>query len=117
MSLDWVARQITAVRDAPTSRRYNPRPPLLIHEGSATEAVLLFLVANPARFYTHDEIRRSVVRTKNAIDAALIFLRDNGLAEAVPRDPRNPRYLRYRASACAKTMFGLPPPRRIAQAA
>lgn len=117
MSLDWVARQITAASPAPSSRRYNPRPPMLIHEGSATEAVLLFLLTNPARFYTHDEIRRGVGRTKNAIDFALIFLRDNSLVEAVPRDPRNPRYLRYRASASAKTMFTLPLPPRMRQPA
>lgn len=115
MSLDWVANQIarrqaTQDHEAP---RYNPRPSTLMREGSTTELVLFHLVDCQKRYQSHDEIRQAVGKSKTAVDWALIFLRANGLVEGIPKDPRNPRYLRYKATDTALALFGQAPPKPI----
>lgn len=101
MSVAWIAAQIQAARDAgafqtPQLVAFNPRPPGVAIQGSATTAVLEFLRANPRRFFTHHEILSAVGRSRVSVDWALIRLRDWGLVESVPDSARNSRYLRYR---------------------
>jgi hypothetical protein len=78
-----------------TAPRYNPRPAGVIHEGSATHAVLVFLTAHPRRFFSHCEITRQVNRTPKSVDFALRYLRELGQIEITSDEPRNSRYLRY----------------------
>lgn len=101
MSLLWVAQQIKAAREAagdegPRLLRFNPKPPGVIRDGSATQAVLVFLQKNPRRYYCHQEIAAATGRTKVAIDWALIYLFQQELIDRVPDDARSSRYLRYR---------------------
>lgn len=101
MSLAWIAAQIQAAREAgafepPPLVAFNPRPPGVAIEGSATTAVLDFMRQHPRRFFTHHEILRAVGRSRVSVDWALIRLRSWGLVESVPDAGRNSRYLRYR---------------------
>lgn len=61
--------------ELPGERNFNPRPPGVPVQGSATEVVLGFLRENPERWFTHQEIMHRVQRTKPAVDWALIRLR------------------------------------------
>jgi hypothetical protein len=97
MSVAWIASQIQSMQvDAPNIVRFNPRPPGVIREGSATDAVLAHLRAHPARFFCHHEIVAATGRSKVAVDWALIYLKDQGLIQCVSDAFRNSRYLRYR---------------------
>lgn len=101
MSLDWVAQQLARSAQPPglglEIPRYNPRPSGVMLEGKTTQAVLIFLQANPRRFHTHLEIMQGTRRTGKAVDWALAFLRSTGKVEAYRQaDHRNGRYLRYR---------------------
>lgn len=103
MSMSWVADQLRAMRDAAALLpqavpRFNPRPPGVIRDGSATEVVLAFLYEHPARWFVHHEIMVATGRSRAAVDWALIFLRQHGLVDCVSNSSRNPRYLRYRAA-------------------
>lgn len=82
---------------AQAPRRFNPKPRGVVQHGSATDAVLRFLTERSGVFFTHAQIVAHTSRTVKAVDWALIFLRDQGLIEAVPDAQRNPRYRRYRA--------------------
>lgn len=77
--------------------RYNPRPPGVIREGSATAAVLALLEATPRRWWEFRHILDAIGRTDKATCWALLYLRERGLIECVPDAGRNSRYLRYRA--------------------
>lgn len=92
MTQQLLALQGASAADPPT---YNPRPAGVIQQGSATEAVLLFLQANPDRSYWHRAIQQATGRTAKSVDWALLYLRALDLVEALP-DERNARYLRYR---------------------
>lgn len=95
----WMAQQLERAGSAAASsspRRFNPRPPGVIRDGSATALVLHLLKQNPERFHHHCEILKTVGRSKVAVDWALLFLRQQELIEAVADFSRNPRYLRYR---------------------
>lgn len=98
-SAQWMAAQLAAMGRQQglglTVPRYNPRPPGVIHEGSATFAVLAWLRANPSRWFSHYELQRSTKRTKNSIDFALAYLRAQELVVVAADSGRNPRYLRY----------------------
>ena len=81
--------------------RHNPRPPGVIREGSASAAVLAFLLSS-GRFHGEASIRFATGRSHSAVSWALLYLRGLGLIVAAPdtrRDGRNAnaRYLRYRA--------------------
>ena len=107
MSLNWVAQQLArSARPAGLGLeipRYNPRPAGTIAEGKTTQAVLLYLQANPRRFHTHLEIVQATGRTGKAVDWSLAFLRSTGRVEAYRQsDHRNARYLRYRLVGEAK---------------
>ncbi len=84
------------------THRYNPRPPGVIREGSATDVVLAFLRNHPRRFFCHYEILSATGRSKVAVDWALIYLKNQDLIECVPDSIRNSRYLRYRITATVK---------------
>lgn len=100
-STPWIANQLIRMADGRSAmkveiNRYNPRPPGVIREGGATDAVLTFLQAHPARFFCHHEIQTATKKTKVSIDWALCFLRAQNIIESTSDDGRNPRYLRYR---------------------
>lgn len=99
MSLAWVAEQIKTAMDAANARpqliRFNPRPPGVIREGSATDAVLLYLKANPRRYYTNGQLMEATGKSHAAVSWALLYLRDKGLIHSIPDDERNALYLRY----------------------
>ena len=97
----WMARQLLTMADGRAMRleqpRYNPRPPGVIREGSATDEVLKLLSAYPGRFFSYAEIRaRCRHRSHAALSWGLIYLKRMGLVQVVGDDARNPQYLRYR---------------------
>ena len=98
MSLDWVARQIEAysLQVKQPTVRYNPRPPGVIQPGSASEAVLQVLREQPGRFFTCQQLIEKTGKSHAAVSWACIYLRDQGLVQAVTDGARNPRFLRYR---------------------
>lgn len=96
MSLEWVAAQLALAVPEKPGLRFNPHPPGVIREGSATEAVLQFLAARGGAFFNKEQIVERINRSGKAVDWALIFLRDQELIEAVPDSVRNPRFRRYR---------------------
>ena len=101
--ISWLTKQTQAARAGLSAekpklpRRFNPHPPGVIREGSATSAVLKLLNDHPKRSWCHYEIIEATGRTRVAVGWALIFLRSQGLIECLPDAHRNSRYLRYRA--------------------
>ncbi len=99
--VDWLAQRImaTANADMATSSeealRFNPRPPGVIRDGSATQAVLLHLQRYPGRYFHRAQIVTATARTERAVDWALIFLRAQRRIQVVEDIQRNPRYFRY----------------------
>ena len=104
MSSSWMVAQLTLIAEKRQQGlglqvpRYNPRPPGVIREGSATAAVLVFMLAKRGMFMTHAQIVKGTGRSAKSVDWALLFLRSQGLVECVPDTARNSRYLRYRAT-------------------
>lgn len=101
MSSSWIASQLLRMADGRSAMkleqpRYNPRPPGVIREGSATDAVLAFLQAHPMRFFTNGQIIQATGKTDKAVSWALLYLRSQGHIECTPDAGRNERYLRYR---------------------
>lgn len=98
MSTRWVALEILRIKRTAEPARFNPHPVGVMWPGSATEAVHRYLSERAGRGWVQ---RRQIVaatgRSGKAVDWALIFLRANKLVEA-SEDPRNTRYLRYRAA-------------------
>lgn len=96
--------QILAIQRqaAPTPHRFrNPRPPGVFLPGSASEAVLDWLVAQPGApraWWTCQQIITGTGHSRKAVGWALIYLRRLGLVEYAG-DARNSRYMRYRAKA------------------
>ena len=98
--VDWLAQRImdAANRDleAPASSpRFNPRPPGVIREGSATQQVLKFLEDHPGRYFIRIQIVRATRCSERAVDWALLFLRAQERIKAIEDPTRNARYLRY----------------------
>ena len=97
----WMAGQLMRMADGRAMQleqpRYNPRPPGVVREGSATDEVIKLLRANPGRFFTYAEIRaRCRQRSHAALSWALIYARRMNLVQVVGDGARNPQYLRYR---------------------
>jgi hypothetical protein len=77
--------------------RFNPRPPGVVHDGSATDAVLRVLKANPQRYFTYAELRsRCPGYSHAAMSWGLIRARRFDLVQVIGDESRNPRYQRYR---------------------
>ena len=76
--------------------RFNPRPPGVIREGSASDAVLQFLRSAPG-FRNESQIIWQTKRSHSAVSWSLLYLQRQGLIEAMPEVHRNARYKRYRA--------------------
>lgn len=101
--MQWLANQILAA----SSRaglglevpRYNPRPAGVIRDGSATQAVLVFLRKHPKQFFSHIQIVTATGRSYKSVNWAMLYLRSQDLVECVSDAQRNPRYLRYRAAS------------------
>lgn len=85
---------VSAKPEEPTPERYNPRPPGVIREGSATAAVLAFLLAHRGKRFAAYQVIHATGCTQKATSWALLYLQRQGLIETTP-DPRNERYLRY----------------------
>lgn len=77
---------------------FNPRPPGIAIEGSATTAVLKFLRENPRVWFNHAMLVHQTGRSRVAVDWALIRLRGWGLVETC-EDPRSSKYFRYRITS------------------
>jgi hypothetical protein len=92
----------TAPPAAATRPHYNPCPKGTIQQGSATEAVLVYLrsVRDGGRWLERAQIVLATGRTEKSIDWALLFLRSQGLIETAP-DGRRAHYLLYRARITA----------------
>ncbi|HEV6964621.1 hypothetical protein [Roseateles sp.] len=105
MSIDWTTRQLgleLARRGALEPlhvHRYNPRPAGVIRDRSATQAVQTVLQMRPGVFFTHSTICFLTGRTTKAVCFALRYLQGQGVVRSVPDATRNPRYLRYSATA------------------
>ena len=67
----------------------------MIRDGSATEAVLALLEAQPRRWWTHGQVMALTARSTKAVGFALLYLRQLELVDVEP-DGRNARYFRYR---------------------
>ena len=101
MSTHWMANELTKLAELRGGLnllipRYNPRPPGVIRDGSASHAILAYLATRPARFVSSAELITGTGRTHAAVSWALVYLRSLDLIEAVTDEARNPRYNRYR---------------------
>ena len=99
----WITHQLLALGkgrdpvevDAPP---FNPRPPGVIRDGSATAAVLEWMRTRKAGvWWTRGQIMAGTRRSEKAVNWALLYLRSQGHIECVPDGARNPQYRRYRA--------------------
>lgn len=75
---------------------FNPRPPGVIRDGSATHAVLEFLRSRPRMFFTHGQIVDATGRTEKSVCWGLLYLRTQGLIDSFEDATRCSRYLKYR---------------------
>jgi hypothetical protein len=78
--------------------RFNPRPPGVIREGSATDRVLKMLRSSPS-WRTRAQISWATGLSHGALTWALIYLKAHGLIEHIGDPARNARYFRYRATS------------------
>lgn len=99
----WIAHQLLALGERhgvaePAPPHYNPRPQGVIRDGSATQAVLDWLVSRkPGQWWTRGQIMLGTGRSEKACNWALLYLRSQGHIECIPDEARNPQYRRYRA--------------------
>lgn len=89
-----LARSMRSRQELP---KFNPRPPGVIRDGSATDAVLKVLRAHPARFFTAGQLIVLTGRSHAAVSWALIYLRRNRLVNVTGDGARQSNYLRYQA--------------------
>ena len=92
----WGVTALVTAKPEPTPERYNPRPPGVICEDSATAFILNFLRENPHRYFPAGVIVKATGRSEKAVSWGLLYLRSLGRIEAVANDLRNSRYLLYR---------------------
>lgn len=97
MSTAWITQQLLAIKRTAEPERFNPRPQGICAPGSATDAVLTWLVERRGSGrWTYRQIVSGTRCTPKSVDWALIYLRHVGAVESL-RDDRNPRYMSYRA--------------------
>lgn len=77
--------------------KFNPRPPGVLHAGSASSALLQILRANPTTYYTHGRLMELTGRSHAAVSWGLKYLREHGLVRTVGDTSRNERWLKYAA--------------------
>lgn len=95
----WLAEELARISRYRAQREttYNPNPPGTIHEGSATDAVLLALKANAPRFMSFAAIKAATGRNGKQVGWSLWYLRGLGKVEArAAGDRRSPLYQLYR---------------------
>lgn len=92
----WGVQQLVSARPEPTPTHYNPRPPGVIREDSATAFILNFLQENPHRYFPAGVIVKATGRSEKAVSWGLLYLRRLGLIEAVGNELINSRYFLYR---------------------
>lgn len=87
--------QLTGSRQTatPTAPRFNPRPPGVIREGSATHAIVTFLESRPGRYYSESELVRITGKSRSAVTWSLNYLRALGRLESV--NQQHPLWLRH----------------------
>ena len=98
-NMTWLADQLAQIARSQVQREtvYNPNPPGTIHEGSATDAVLLVLKANAPRFMSFAAIKAATGRNGKSVGWAVWYLRSLGKVEArAAGDRRSPLYQLYR---------------------
>lgn len=102
MSIAWIVDQIISTAELcagnppKTDLRFNPKPWGKSQPGGATEAVRAFLVARPGKYFSHAQIRAACPSySRNAVDWALIRLREWGEIKTVTDFDRNDRYFLY----------------------
>ena len=78
-------------------KRFNPRPAGVIRHGSSNHLVLTFLLESPG-FKTEAQIRWHTGLPHSKVSWACLYLRRNGLVEALPDHARCARYCKYRAT-------------------
>lgn len=96
--MQWLAAQL--LKSNPGSLRlevprYNPRPPGVMREGGAAQAIYQMLQRFPGRYFTHGEVMARTGCTKRATDWGLRFLKSQNLIAFSSDEGRNSRYLRY----------------------
>lgn len=106
MSVDWMAGQLALLRRVESNgsiRRFNPNPPNQMKENSITHTVYRLFTEHPTRFFAKHQVveciepsRPDIKNIYKAVDWALIFLRSQGIVEAVIDSRRNTKYNRYR---------------------
>ena len=101
MQLSLLVSQLIVTTSPQKRNRFNPRPPGVIREGSATEAVLSFLKQSPG-FKTEAQILWATKRSHAAVSWALLRLRQWGKVACVEDTARSTRYRRY----CAVEVSG-----------
>lgn len=100
MSTHWMAGQLSRMADGRNAMpleipRYNPRPPGVIREGSASHAIVAFLHSNPGRFFCEGDFIRQTGRSRASITWALHYLTGIGVLSAI-NDGRHARHQKYR---------------------
>lgn len=90
----WGVNALVTAKPEPTPERFNPRPPGVIREGSATAAVLAFLLSHRGKRFSAYQVIHATGCTTKATSWALVYLQRQGLIDATS-DPRNERYQRY----------------------
>ena len=103
----WTTNQLLALGASASGRRtglalqeprYNPKPPGVIQQGSATDRVLALLREHDGHWMRCAEIIVRTGCTAKAVSWALVYLSAVQLIERSNSDERNPRYLRYRVT-------------------
>lgn len=89
------------VPPVPEQKRFNPRPTGVIRQGLSRETVLVFLRTTPG-FKTEAQIRWKTGLSHSKVSWALLYLRRNGLVEAMQDTTRNSRYCKYRATEAGR---------------
>jgi hypothetical protein len=94
----YLAQELLALRKpGPKQKGFNPRPPGVIRDGSATRAVMAELVHCYPAWRTQSQLCWTLKRERGAVQWALRYLQQLELIQSVPDAVRNPRYRRYRA--------------------
>lgn len=91
----FMLSQLSGRKPDAKAPRFQPNPAGLFQAGSATQEVDAFLVANPGRYFTLEQLILATGRTNKSVDWAVYFLIGVGRIEWRSDESRNPRYRRY----------------------